>query len=225
MSKEYVIIVAGGTGSRMNSSIPKQFLKIGSKPVIAHTIGRFYAYDPNINVIIAVHKDHENDLRKIIKKFFPEKNITVTLGGETRFHSVANALALVEDNKAVVGIHDAARPFVAISVIKACFAMGSKKGNAIPAIDLNESIREIKGKKNNAVNRSNYKIIQTPQCFSVKELKKAFTKGYSPKFTDDATVLESIGKKINLVQGNFENIKITNPNDLLIANIYVKNDK
>ncbi len=225
MPKEYVIIVAGGTGSRMNSSIPKQFLKIRSKPIIAYTIGRFYTYDPNIHIIVAVHKDHEKDLQKIIKKYFPEKNITITLGGETRFHSVANALALIEDKKAVVGIHDAARPFVAVSVIKACFAMAAKKGNAIPVLDMNESIREVKGKANKAVNRASYRIIQTPQCFLVRDLKKAFTKGYSPKFTDDATVLESIGKKINMVQGNFENMKITNPNDLLIANIYAQNDK
>lgn len=222
MSKNYVIIVAGGTGSRMRSDVPKQFLKISGTPVIVLSMQKFYEFDPHIQIVIAVHKDFEKQLNSIIHKYFPLKKVLVTIGGETRFHSVKNALNLVPTTASVVGVHDAARPFVSAEVIKNCYATAAKKGNAIPAVTLFESIRQVDVKKNKAVDRTNYKIIQTPQCFKVSLLKKAFTKKYSPKFTDDATVLESIGEKINLVEGNFENIKITNPNDLLIAKAYFK---
>lgn len=225
MSKDHVIIVAGGTGSRMRSDIPKQFLKIKGTPIIVLSVQQFLRYDPHIQVVIAVHKDFKKHLEKLLASCFPKNNIQIVLGGETRFHSVKNALDLVPASNAVVGIHDAARPFVAVNVIKNCYDLAAKKGNAIPAITLFESIRQVNDKGNKAVDRNQFKVIQTPQCFKIKLIKKAFTKKYSTKFTDDATVLESIGEKINLVEGNFENIKITNPNDLLIAKAYSKHDK
>lgn len=225
MPKNHVIIVAGGTGSRMRSDIPKQFLKIKGTPIIVLSLQQFFLFDPMIGVVIAVHKDYEKHLSGLIKKYFPEKKIKVVLGGETRFHSVKNALETITEVNAVVGIHDAARPFVSVEVIKNCFSIAAKKGNAIPAITLSESVRKVSKSKNQAVNRNDYKVIQTPQCFRSGLIKKAFEKRYSPKFTDDATVLESIGERINLVEGNFENIKITNPNDLIIAKAYAAHVK
>lgn len=225
MSKEYVIIVAGGTGTRMKSSTPKQFLKINRIPVIVLAIRKFLSFKKDIHIVIAVHSDHKKEIRSICQTYFPKNRIDVVLGGETRYHSVKNALAVIPETDGVVGIHDAARPFVDVSVIKHCFSVAAKKGNAIPAITLSESIRKASDKKNKAVDRTKFKIIQTPQCFHIKLIKKAFTKKYSASFTDDATVLEAIGQKINLVEGNYENIKITNPNDMIIAKAYMDHDK
>ena len=225
MLKEYVIIVAGGTGTRMKSSKPKQFMEINKVPVIVLAIRKFFNYNKNIHVVVAIHPNLKMELRMICQKYFPKNRIDVVFGGETRYHSVKNALSVVTDASGVVGIHDAARPFVSVPVIKSCYNVASKKGNAIPSISLSESIRKTSSKKNKAVDRTKFKIIQTPQCFNISLIKKAFKKKYSPNFTDDATVLESIGEKINLVEGNYENIKITNPNDLIIAKAYAGNDK
>lgn len=225
MPDNYVIIVAGGTGTRMKSSRPKQFLLLGGKPVIVHAIEKFLAFDKNIRVVVAVHSDYEQHMHAIFKKYFSGQRVTIVKGGETRFHSVKNALSAISGNKGVVGIHDAARPFVSVEVIKRCYAHAHKHGNAIPAIAVNESIRHITPKGNKAVNRTDYRIIQTPQCFQLSYIKKAFEKKYSPRFTDDATVLESIGEKIHLVEGNYENIKITNPGDMLLAKAYLKNEQ
>lgn len=225
MRKDVVIIVAGGTGTRMRSEIPKQFLEINRIPVIVLCINKFLKYKPSIQIIIAVHPAFKKELGIICKKHFPKKEIQITTGGDTRYQSVKNALELITHENGVVGIHDAARPFVTTEVIKNCFSVAAKKGNAIPSITLFESVRKASDKKNKAVDRNKFKIIQTPQCFNIKLIKKAFIKKYSPAFTDDATVLESIGEKINLVQGNYENIKITNPNDMIIAKAYVSHDK
>ncbi|MDX2172428.1 MAG: 2-C-methyl-D-erythritol 4-phosphate cytidylyltransferase [Bacteroidota bacterium] len=225
MQNQYLIIVAGGTGSRMQNTLPKQFIELNGEPIIIKTINCFYKYNPQIKIIISVHKDFKVYLEELLKMFrFETKNIQIALGGETRFHSVKNGLALISENSAVVGIHDAARPFVSVQTIKNCFDAAKINGNAIPCISLNESIREVHAHKNVAVNRNNYKIIQTPQCFLVSKIKKAVEQSYNPLFTDDATVLESMGETIFLVEGNVENIKITTPYDLLIANAF-KNDK
>lgn len=221
MENQYLIIVAGGTGSRMEQVLPKQFILLNNEPIIIKTINCFLKYNPTINIIISVHKNFKTYLEELLKAN-NIINVKITLGGTTRFQSVKNGLKLITDTLAIVAIHDAARPFVSLQTIKNCFETATLKGNAIPCISLNESIREVKIKKNTAVNRTNYKIIQTPQCFLVSKLKKAFNQPYNPLFTDDATVLESIKEPIFLVEGNIENIKITNPHDLLIANAFLK---
>ncbi len=221
-NKKYIIIVAGGTGSRINNSVPKQFIEINGKPIIVYTINKFYAFDPNIQVCIAVHPDYTNHLESLLKNYFPDKNILYTQGGETRFHSVKNALELIKDNEAVIGIHDAARPMVSVETIQRCFDTAQKNGNATPAIPVNESLRLVKENKNAAVLRSDYRIIQTPQCFQSELIKKAFTQPYDHSFTDDASVLEQAGHSIYLVEGNPENIKITYPSDLIIAQHLLK---
>lgn len=215
--EQYAIIVAGGTGSRINNTVPKQFIEINGKPIIAYTISRFFEFNPNITICIAVHADYIETLNVILKTYFPGKNIKVTTGGKTRFHSVKNALNLIDTNNAVIGIHDAARPFVSVDTIKRCYQTAEEKGNATPAIQVNESLREVRDNNNKAVQRTNYRIIQTPQCFKSSLIKSAFEQDYSDEFTDDASVLEKAGHSIVLVEGNTENIKITYPSDLIIA--------
>lgn len=220
-SQYNVIIVAGGTGTRMQSSIPKQFIEIKGKPVIIHTIEKFLEFDEYMNIIVSVHPEYMTDTNFMLAEYFPDKNIHIVAGGETRFHSVKNGLNVIGNKNDVVGIHDAARPFVSVETIRRCFETAAIKGNAIPVSPVNESLRMITNGINKAVSRDDYKIVQTPQCFVVSKIKEAFHQEYSPFFTDDATVLEGMDERIHLVEGNPENIKITNPYDLKFAELYL----
>jgi 2-C-methyl-D-erythritol 4-phosphate cytidylyltransferase len=218
VQQQFVIIVAGGVGSRMKSDRPKQFIDIKGEPIIVKTIRAFLEYNPNIHIIVSVHKNYKSHLEGLLEKYqLSEKDIRITFGGDTRFASVKNGLALIDDGNGIVGIHDAARPFVSKQTIANCYETAAQKGNAIPCISVSESMRKISNNINHSVNRNEYKIIQTPQCFTVSKIQKAFEQDYTPSFTDDATVLEATGERINLVEGNEENIKITSPHDLLIA--------
>jgi 2-C-methyl-D-erythritol 4-phosphate cytidylyltransferase len=219
---KYLIIVAGGTGTRMESKIPKQFIDLDGKAIIVRTLEKFFNYDETVRVIIASHKNYISQLQTLIKDHFPNKNVTICEGGETRFHSVKNSLNEIKESNGIVAIHDAARPFVSIDTITTCFDTAEQKGNAVPVASLNESLRRIENNISRAVNRSDYKIVQTPQCFKLDLIKKAFEQDYSIAFTDDATVLERTGAKINLVEGNPENIKITTPADLILAKAFIK---
>lgn len=222
MNSHYnIIIVAGGTGSRMLSTIPKQFIEVKGKPILVHTIEKFIEFDEFINIIVCVHKDYLNDANFMLAEYFPEKNIQTVVGGDTRFRSVKNGLNLIKNPNDIVGIHDAARPFVSLKTIQSCFETASKKGNAIPVIDVAESIRLVTNGINKAVSRDDYKVVQTPQCFLASLIQKAFEQPFSPFFTDDAAVLEGIDEPIYLVEGNTENIKITKPSDLKYAEIYL----
>lgn len=221
-SNTNVIIVAGGSGTRINNPQPKQFIEINNKPIIIHTIEKFFKSEKNISIYIAVHPDYHKYLSDLIQKFFPENNIHIALGGETRFHSVKNALQEIKTNEGIVCIHDAARPMVSVETIKRCIETTVAKGNATPFVPVNESLRELNHEKNIAVNRNDFVIIQTPQCFRINEIKSAFEQTYESAFTDDASVFEKAGHEINLVMGNIENIKITYPIDLLLAQQYLK---
>ena len=223
MSANYVIIVAGGSGKRMNNDLPKQFIKINDKEIFLYAIEEFLYFDPEIQIIVVAHKDHIDLLKNTLTKNNLNDVIVVT-GGETRFDSVKNGLAVITDQTAIVGIHDAARPLVSLQTIKNCFEKATKKGNAIPVVPVSESIRENTGGNNKYANRNNFSIIQTPQCFLVSKIKKAFELPYSENFTDDASVLEANGEKINLVEGNTENIKITHQKDLIIAKALLENE-
>lgn len=219
---KHIIIVAGGSGIRMNGDVPKQFIVLKNKPIIVHALQKFLDYDPNINVVIVSHPEYFEHLHKILLQFFPDKKILICNGGPNRFDSVKNGLALLKNESGVVGIHDAARPFVSVETIKNAFETAEQKGNAIPVITVNESIRQIENGNNKATDRRNFMIVQTPQCFKLELIRKAFEQNYKDSFTDDATVLESIGEKINLTEGNSENIKITTPSDLIIAQAFLK---
>lgn len=219
---KHIIIVAGGTGTRMNSNVPKQFIELKGKPIIVYTIQKFIDYSNEVNIIIVSHKDYLERLNKILNHYFPNQKIQTCTGGATRFDSVKNGLALLKNQNGIVGVHDAARPLVSVETIKNCFELASQKGNAIPVVSVNESIRQAENTNSVAVNRNLFKIVQTPQCFKVELIQKAFEQDYKESFTDDATVLESIGEKINLTEGNLENIKITTPGDLIFAGALLK---
>ncbi len=216
--KKYVIIVAGGTGNRMKSAVPKQFMELKGKPVLMHTIEKFIDTFPDVVVIVVLAATLNEDWKQLCEKHNFKVVHQLAGGGENRYHSVKNGLALVPD-ACVVGIHDAARPLVSKQTILNAFETAEVRGNASPAVPLNDSIRFLKGKDSCAVDRNLYSIIQTPQCFHSDLIKKAFLKEYKPEFTDDATVLEAFGEKINLIDGNRENIKITTAQDLLIAEV------
>lgn len=217
LMQKTVIIVAGGNGNRMRSDIPKQFLEIDNKPILMHTIEKFYQFDNLINIILVLPENHIKYWHAIVNKYNFPIHVSLIKGGETRFHSVKNGLALVEDG--IVGIHDAVRPFVSFETIKAAYLLAELKGNAIPVISVNDSIRIINKETNNHIERDLVKIVQTPQCFDVKCIKNAYQQDFDPTFTDDASVLEKYGNEIFLSEGNSENIKITTPIDLKIANI------
>jgi len=212
----YVVIVAGGSGKRMGAEIPKQFLELAGRPVLMHTIERFKAFNDAIEIITVLPENqllHWCDLQEKYSFRVPQ---TLVKGGSHRFFSVQNGLKFV-NTPGLVAIHDGVRPFVSIDTIKRCFETAEKLGNAIPSISPTESLRIITEQGSMPVNRFHVKQIQTPQVFNAELLKKAYHQEYSVEFTDDATVLEKTGEKINLIEGNRENIKITNPEDLLIS--------
>ncbi len=222
--KKYIIIVAGGTGSRMKSDVPKQFILLQGKPILMRTIERFTHSFPDIQIIVVLNAQYRDEWKSLCEKHQFNIEHTITEGGQTRFHSVKNGLALVPDN-CLVGIHDAARPLVSYNTIITAFNTAEETGNATPAVPLTESIRFLENGENKAVDRNKYSIIQTPQCFHSSDLKQAFMQEYQSTFTDDASVLESIGKKINLIEGNKENIKITSTQDLMLAELILSQEK
>ena len=219
--KKYLIIVAGGSGTRMKSVVPKQFIELKGKPILMHTIQKFHVTIPGITIIVVLAKEHTEEWTTLCKshQFFIDHILAE--GGDTRYDSVKSGLSLVPDG-VIVGIHDAARPLVSEDTILKTYEEAEFMGNASPAIPLSDSIRRLNGTENAAVNRTDYAIIQTPQCFQSNLIKKAFEKNYRPEFTDDATVLEAYGETIHLIEGNPENIKITTPKDLIIAEALLK---
>jgi 2-C-methyl-D-erythritol 4-phosphate cytidylyltransferase len=223
---KYVIIVAGGTGTRMNSVIPKQFLEINGLPILMHTIRKFAECIEHIKIIVVLPEIHIGLWKALCEEHQFKIPHQVVTGGETRFYSVKNGLATIHlgstlQKDALVAVHDAVRPLVSKSTIINTFEMAEKKGNAIPAIRINESIREVSGQQSKAVDRDNFFVIQTPQCFLYSQLTKAYQQDYVSSFTDDATVVETNGELIHLVEGNPENIKITTPKDLNVATMWL----
>ena len=219
---DYVIIVAGGKGLRMGSDIPKQFLPIGGKPVLMRTLERFREYSPTLQIILVLPKAQQEYWEKLCQKH----NFTVAYqladGGETRFHSVQHGLAMIPDNaEGIVGVHDGVRPFPSIEVIRNCYETAREKKAAIPVIPVVETVRHLKGETSETVPRDDYRLVQTPQCFDIQLLKAANRQPYNDSFTDDASVVEAYGFDITLVEGNRENIKITTPYDLKIAEVLI----
>jgi len=217
-----VIIVAGGTGTRMTSRVPKQFIELKGTPVLIHTMNRFYEYDPEIHIIIPIYKDYIKDWEKIVKKTKLDIPHQLIPGGETRFHSVYNGLREVT-GESLIAVHDAVRPLVDIETITRCFDVAQKKGVAIPCLPVAESVRLIKGEISEAQDREDLRLIQTPQVFQSEILKKSYQQEYREEFTDDATVVERAGFQVYLVEGNRKNIKITTDEDLALAEFYLEN--
>jgi len=218
----YVIIAAGGSGSRFNSDLPKQFVELEGVPMLMRTIEAFTQAIPEINVILVLPKEHLSLWEELKKKYDLDIEHTAIEGGDNRFNSVKNGLNAVEAKEGLVAIHDGVRPLASKELINNVFETAGQKGNAVPVIAVNDSLRKVEGDENAPVNREDFRIVQTPQCFEITALMKAFNQAYSPNFTDEASVVESIGEPIHLIQGETINIKITTTSDLLIAESFFK---
>ena len=213
-----VIIVAGGKGLRMGADQPKQFMAIGGKPILMHTIEAFYSFDKSIRIVVALAKDYRDHWSNLCKAYGFTIYHEVVDGGETRFHSVKNALELVGDGW--VAVHDAVRPFSSKDLLNRCFSLAKEHKAVIPVLDVTDSLREMTDEiDSKIVDRSKFKLVQTPQVFDVNLLKNAYNAEFSNLFTDDASVVESLGYKIHLTEGEKTNIKITPPFDLQLAKV------
>lgn len=212
-----MIIVAGGTGSRMKSDVPKQFMLLCGEPVLMHTMKLFYNYDPDIHQILVLNSLLTETWKKLCAEFGFKLKHVVAEGGPERYHSVKNGLRYVENRDALVAVHDAVRPLVSPEVISLVMKEAAVYGNAIPVVPVSESLRIKEGAMNKAADRKKFFIVQTPQCFRADVLHNAYRQNYDELFTDDAIVVEAAGERIRLVEGNAENIKITAANDLIIA--------
>jgi 2-C-methyl-D-erythritol 4-phosphate cytidylyltransferase len=222
MANRAVIIVAGGTGTRMNLNTAKQFLPLAEKPVLLHTFEAFRLYDPELQFILVLYKSLHGEWKKIQKDYGFDLEHAVVEGGEERFHSVKNGIAALEKTVELVAIHDAVRPFVSADTIERCFENAAKSGAAIPAVPVIDTIRRVSRDSSHTIPRSELVAIQTPQCFQTAILKKAYETDYQDIFTDDASVVEHMGQSVDIVEGNRRNIKITTREDLLIAASFLK---
>lgn len=227
---DYIIIVAGGKGLRMGGDIPKQFLPIGGKPILMRTLERFREYSTTLQIILVLPKDQQDYWLQLCKEYDFKVDYQMTDGGETRFHSVQHGLALIPDDaEGVVGVHDGVRPFPSIEVIRKCYETARVKQAVIPVIPVVETLRVIDPigtietiVPTHTVPRNDYRLVQTPQTFDIQLLKAANRQPYNDNFTDDASVVEALGQEITLVEGNRENIKITTPYDMIVAEALVQ---
>lgn len=219
---EYAVIVAGGSGSRMQSKLPKQFIEIGGLPILMHTINQFKGYSSNLNIILVLPDYQIDNWKLLCEKFkFDTSKILFVEGGATRFQSSKNGINAIKSNTAIVAIHDGVRPFVTNEIIKNGFILASKKGAAVCCVACKDSVRFIENNSltNYSISRNNLRLIQTPQIFELNMLKKAYSVEENETFTDDASVVESDGVSINLYEGDYRNIKITTQEDLYLAEI------
>lgn len=210
----------------MGNALPKQFIPIGGKPLLMHTIDVFYQYDKNIHIILVLPISQQAYWKELCKEYAFQRPYLLANGGDTRFHSVQNGLSLIDrQENGIVGVHDGVRPFVSIETIKLCYDTAERLDAVVPVTDINETIRYVSStSQSHTVNRDEYKLVQTPQVFNLQLLKQAYQQEYIETFTDDASVVEAMGKTIHLVTGNRENIKITTPFDLTIAETLLKQD-
>ncbi|MGQ1787368.1 MULTISPECIES: 2-C-methyl-D-erythritol 4-phosphate cytidylyltransferase [unclassified Saccharicrinis] len=211
-----VIVVAGGSGSRMKSELPKQFIRWCGKPILMHTIERFAAYDKQMKIVLVLPKHQISLWDELCEQYSFQIGLQIAFGGKTRFDSVKNGLEKLTDD-CLVGVHDGVRPLVSRETLDNCYNTAEKLGSAIPVTDVIESIREVGNFGSKSVHRELYKMVQTPQVFVLSKLKEAYRLPYREFFTDDASVFESAGNDIELTAGNRENIKITTPIDLVIG--------
>lgn len=224
---DYVIIVAGGKGLRMGSEVPKQFLPVAGKPILMRTLERFHEYDENLNIILVLPKIQQAYWHQLCEEYHFDIKHQIANGGDTRFQSSKNGLALIPDTEdGVVGIHDGVRPFVNKEVIAECYETAREEYAAIPVYAVTDTLRYIdkRGGGRNVL-RDDYRVVQTPQTFDISLAKQAFNQGYKEQFTDDASVVESLGCQVAMVEGNRENIKITTPFDIKVAEALLKENE
>ena len=225
MMKAYAVIVAGGKGLRMGGDVPKQFRPIGGKPVLMHTIEAFRRALDDVEIVLVLPAEQHDYWQKLCKDYKFHSPELIAKGGETRFHSVKNGLSLLpNDIEAVVGVHDGVRPFVSKETIRRCFAAAAEGKAVVPVVAVVETVRQILPDGKSVTRpRDEYRLVQTPQTFPLALLKEAYQQPFSDAFTDDASVVEALGKDIVMIEGNRENIKITTPSDLRIAESQILN--
>lgn len=224
--EKYAIIVAGGKGLRMGGEVPKQFLPVAGLPVLMRTIKRFHAYDPTLKIILVLPKEQQAYWQRLCAEYQFTDDYQLANGGATRFQSSKNGLQLIPDNAdGYVAIHDGVRPFVSIDTILRCFEATLTSQAVIPVLNVNDTLRHISqdGSGEN-VQRSEYRLVQTPQVFDISLVKRAYQQEENDGFTDDASVVESLGQKVEMVEGNRENIKLTTPFDLKVAEVICQNE-
>jgi 2-C-methyl-D-erythritol 4-phosphate cytidylyltransferase len=201
----------------MGGDIPKQFLPVGGKPILMRTIDRFLQYDEKMQVVLVLPESQQEYWRTLCDEYHFSQPYTLANGGETRFHSVKNGLALVSPDAQLIGVHDGVRPFVSLDTIRATYEEAARSEAVVPVVEVVETVRHLVDGKSVTVPRSDYRLVQTPQVFSSSLLRQAYEQPYTDFFTDDASVVERFGHPVTLVLGNRENIKITTPFDLTIA--------
>lgn len=221
-NQEFAIIVAGGKGTRMQSSTPKQFMIVNGLPILMHTINAFYDYSRQIKIILVLPEDDLSTWEQLIKTYDFKIKHTIALGGSSRFQSVKNGLDKIKQEEGLVAIHDGVRPLINSNTIGASFRIAAVHQSAVAAVRLKESIRKTDQDNTKAVDRSDYRLIQTPQTFDLALIKKAYKIEETPNLTDDASVAEKAGFKISLFEGSYDNIKITTPEDITIAEALLK---
>ena len=219
--KKTAVIVAGGNGSRMNTALPKQFLLLNGKPILFYTLDTFLKAYNDLNIILVLPEEYIAAGQEIIDAFFDYNRIQITIGGRTRFHSVQNGLQLIK-TESIVFVHDGVRCLLSADLIQRCHDAAIEHGSAIPVIDAKDSVRMLRGEFYEAIDRHTIKLVQTPQTFHSKILLPAFKIDYKDRFTDEATVVESFGLKVHLIEGEENNFKITKPQDLLVAEQLLK---
>ncbi len=219
--QKYAVIVAGGKGTRMGAIVPKQFLPLHGKPLLCHPIQAFADALPGIHIVLVLPPDQLGSARTVLRSYIGNINVTIVAGGETRYHSVQNGLKEVNDD-GIVFVHDGARPLISTELIRRCYVRATENGSAIPAVPVTESVRMDENGISTPVNREQLRIIQTPQTFRTEIILPAFEQEYDPSFTDEATVVEAFGTKVYLVEGMRDNIKVTNPIDMIIAEALMK---
>ena len=225
MMKRYIIVVAGGKGTRMGGETPKQFQLLAGKPVLMVTLEHLHALDKSLQVVLVLPQEHIELWKELCKEYSFEVPMMLAAGGTTRFHSVQNGLALVDDiDEALVGVHDGVRPFVSQTVYDAAYREALISGAAIPMIEIHDSLRHIIGGNgaSEVVPRDRYRLVQTPQVFKLSVLRAAYEQRFVEAFTDDASVVEAMGHSVSAVEGNRENIKLTTPYDMMSAETVMK---
>ena len=220
----YIIIVAGGKGLRMGGEIPKQFRLIAGRPVLMRTVEAFLAAYSDIHVVLVLPHDQQAYWAALCQDYDFRAPMTIADGGATRFHSVQNGLALIPDgDECIVGVHDGVRPFVSPEVIRRCYENARTQGATVPVVPVVETVRQLlPDGSSRSVDRDEYRLVQTPQTFPQSMLRRAYAQPYVPAFTDDASVVQSLGLPVYLVEGNRQNIKLTTPEDLMLAEAICK---
>ncbi|PIQ49881.1 MAG: 2-C-methyl-D-erythritol 4-phosphate cytidylyltransferase [Cytophagales bacterium CG12_big_fil_rev_8_21_14_0_65_40_12] len=221
--KKWAVIVAGGSGTRMKSEIPKQFIEIGGRPILMHTLEAFHSAFSSLKLILVLPEIQIPFWRGLCEKHKFEIKHQIVKGGIARFHSVKNGLNAIH-SAGLVAIHDGVRPFISAEIIKNSFKLAGEMGNAVASVPLKDSLRKVNANgTNELVNREEFQLVQTPQTFQIDLIKKAFETEYDPSFTDDASVLERLGLPIHLIDGDYRNIKITTTEDLFTAEAMLSN--